>query len=384
MKIVEIETAWVSIPLPVPRGLSGGPIRASTDAVCRVTTHDGVRGIGESRGAPLDQICAVIDTVFKPLLLNQNPVETEYLWQKMYQSLLGSESPSHHWTRRTVLAAIAAVDLALWDIKGKQARLSVCQLLGGRPRPMPAYLSEGFYIEGQTLDEMVQEAAEAMKTGGYHALKIRIGRGTPEDSEMRVKAIRDGLGNAIDLMADVNQAWGVPTAIETCQRLEPYHLFWLEEPISVRRTPDCNPDRACGEIARATRIPLASGENYIDLVECRSLVEHGGIHYMQFDAVKNGGVTEFLKVAAFCQAHHIPMAPHHAPHFHVQLAAAVPNGFIVETFDNAKQHVAWPDLFPGFPEVKAGHMPVPDKPGWGMDIHDALIDRHGVKVHWKT
>ena len=117
-------------------------------------------------------------------------------------------------------------------------------------------------------------------------------------------------------------------------------------------------------------------------MECHSLVEHGGIQYMQFDAIKNGGVTEFLKVASVCQAYGIPMAPHHVAHFHVQLAAAVPNGLILEAFDNTKQHVAWPDLFPGFPEVKDGHISVPDKPGWGMEINDELIESHGVKVNW--
>ena len=172
MKIIDVETAWISMLLPTPRGLSGGPIRSSTDAVCRIRTDEGIHGIGESRGGPLDQICEVIDTALKPLLLNQNPVETEYLWQKMYQSLLLNGTETVHygkgvektkdWARRTILGAIAAVDLALWDIKGKLANLSICQLLGGHPLPVPAYLSEGFYIEGQTLDEMVQEVAEAM------------------------------------------------------------------------------------------------------------------------------------------------------------------------------------------------------------------------------
>lgn len=384
MKITDVESAWISMPLPVPRGLSGGPIRSSTDAVCRIRTDECIHGIGESRGGPLDQICQVIDTALKPILLNQNPLETEYLWQEMYRNLLGEgvKKPKD-WSRRTILGAIAAVDLALWDIKARSANLSICQLLGGHPHPMPAYLSEGFYIEGQTLDGMVREAGEAMEAGGFKALKIRIGRGEPKDSEARVKAIRDGLGDEIDLMADVNQAWDVEKSIETCKRLEDYNLFWLEEPIPVRRTSEYDPDRACGEIARTTSIPIASGENHIDLAECRSLVEHGGIRYMQFDAIKNGGVTEFLKVAAFCHAYDIPMAPHHVAHFHVQLAASVPNGFILEAFDNAKQHIAWPDLFPGFPEVENGHIPVPDKPGWGMEINDELIEKNGVKVHWK-
>lgn len=385
MNIVDVETAWISMVLPVSRGLSVSTVQSSTDAVCRITTDDGIHGIGESRGGPLDEMCEIIDTVLKPLLLKENPVETEYLWQKMYQSLLGEEAKNpKNWARRTILGAIGAVDLALWDIKGKMTSMSICQLLGGHPRPMPAYLSEGFYIEGQTMDEMVQEAADAMEAGGYSSLKIRIGRGRPEDSEARVKAIRDGLGEDIDLMADVNQAWDVKGSIEACKRLEDYNLFWLEEPIPVLRTPEYDPDKSCGEIADATSIPIASGENHIDLAECHSLTEYGGISYMQFDAIKNGGITEYLKVASVCQAHGIPMTPHHVAHFHIQLAAAVPNGLILETFDNAKQHIAWPDLFPGFPEVEDGHIKVPDRPGWGMEINDELIEKHGVKVHWRN
>lgn len=383
MRIAEVECAWVSIPLPVPRGLSGGPITSSTDAVCRITTADGLMGIGESRGGPLAEVCEIIDSVFRDLLIGEHAAETEYHWSRMERSLLGPDAPTTRWSRRTVLAAIAAVDLALWDIKAKAADLSICRLLGGRPRPIPAYLSEGFYIENQSLEAMVAEAEESMGQGGYNALKIRIGRGSPQDSEARVRAFRREFGSSITLMADVNQAWDVPTAIETCKRLEPYELYWLEEPVPVRRTDEYDPDTACGEIAHATTIPIASGENHIDLAECRSLVENGGIRFMQFDAIKNGGVTEFLKVASFCHAHGIPFAPHHVPHFHVQLVAAIPNGLVVETFPNDKQHVAWPHLFPGYPEVKGGHMDVPDRPGWGMEIDDAFVERHGVQVRWR-
>ncbi len=93
----------------------------------------------------------------------------------------------------------------------------------------------------------------------------------------------------------------------------------------------------------------ASGENHTTLAECRSLIEHAPLRFMQFDCLKNGGVTEFLRVASLSQAHGVALAPHHVPHFQVQLTAAMPNGYIVEVFDNAKQHVAWPDLFPGYP-----------------------------------
>lgn len=383
VRISHVETAWVQIELPEPRGLSGGSITHSTDALCRITAGD-IQGIGESRGSPLDQICELIDSVLRPLLIHEDATDTERLWSLMHDALLGPDAPSHGWAPRTVLAAIAAVDLSLWDIKAKAQGVSICKLLGGARGEVPAYLSEGFYIEGQTLDEMARECVEGLAAGGYSALKIRIGRDA-DDDVARVRAVRTAVGDQIDLMVDANQLWDLRQAAVTLSRLEEYNLFWFEEPASVRRPADDfeAPDRLAGQIAAMTGIPLASGENHTTLAECRSLVENAPLRYMQFDAVKNGGVSEFLRVASLCRKHDIPLAPHHAPHFHVQLAAAMPHGLIVETFDNAKQHVAWPHLFPGYPEVRGGAMCVPDGPGWGLSINDDFVKRHGVSVRWQ-
>ncbi len=387
MKIETVEVAYAAIPLPKGRGLSGGPITHSTDLVCRITTTDGVWGIGETRGSPLSDTARLLAEALAPMLLGEHAMETEYLWQKMHAALFPREVAVRGWDHlpqaRTRLSAIAAVDLALWVIKARAAGLSVCRLLGGHPHAVPAYLSEGFYIEGQSVSEMAEEAAAALAAGGYRALKIRIGR-DPEDDRARVRAVREAVGPDVALMVDVNQAWDLEKARRTLPLLEGFDLYWLEEPVRVRRGGEPDPDALCGEVAALTRIPIAAGENHTTLGECRSLVERGGIRFMQFDAIKNGGVTEFLKVAALCQAHDIPMAPHHVPHFHVHLAAAVPHGAWVETFENAKQHVAWPHLFDGFPVVRAGHMAPPEGGGWGMAVNEDFLSRHGVKVRWRA
>jgi L-alanine-DL-glutamate epimerase-like enolase superfamily enzyme len=385
MHVARIETAWIEMPLPMPRGLSIGPITHSIDAVCRITTSSGVQGIGESRGGPLAETCEIIDAVFKPKLLGRHAAETEHLWQLMHETLLGPEAPTHRWARRTVLGAIAAVDMALWDIKAKAAGLPLCQLLGGQPREVPAYYSDGFYTEGQSLDALAPECAEGLEAGGFRSLKMRIGR-DPDDDVARVRAVRRAIGPDTDLMVDINQAWDRAQAEATLPRLEEFGLYWLEEPTPVSRPADdyAAPDRLVGEIARGTSIPLASGENHISLAECRSLIENAPLRFMQFDAIKNGGVTEFLRVASLCRAYDVLLAPHHVPHFHVQLVAALSNALILEVFDNTKQHVAWPELFPGYPEVRNGAMRVPDRPGWGMSINDDLIEAHGVKVCWSA
>ncbi|MGH2371283.1 MAG: mandelate racemase/muconate lactonizing enzyme family protein, partial [Chloroflexota bacterium] len=358
MKIEDVEVAWIQLPLPMGRGLSGGPITSSTDLVCRISTADGVRGIGEARGAPLPVMAEIVNEGLRPLLIGEDAAATQYLWTKVEEALFGDDHPTRPkaWERRALLGAMAAVDLALWDVKARAAGLSVCRLLGGQPHPVPAYISSGFYVEGQSLAAMAQETLEELAARGFSATKIRVGRGEPEDSVARVRAVREAVGPDVKLMVDANQAWDTGEAIAHAHAIEPYNLTWLEEPLpspgrphrTTRQVKDW--DAETGRVAAHTAIPIASGENHVTLEECRDLVDQGHVRYVQFDCIKNGGVTEFVKVAAYAEAKGVLLAPHHVPHFHVQLAAAFPHAAWVEVFDNAKQHVAWPDLFPGYPE----------------------------------
>ena len=279
------------------------------------------------------------------------------------------------------------MDLALWDIKGKAAGMSVCELLGGRPHPVPAYIQKGFYVEGQTLSEMVDEAVKELEASGYRHLKMRAGRHGVEEARERVEAMRKALGDDVELMVDVNSAWELPEAIEGSRALEPYNLMWLEEPIP--RTPRTLPEEGydwnveLGKLGQETSIPLASGENHEGLLEFNELITKGKPKYVQLDVVKrSGGVSEWAKVVGICQANGILMAPHLAPHFHVHLVAAASNGFILECGDNARQHPSWPDLFPGWPETVDGYVGCPVGPEWGLTINDEMVKRQGVLVAW--
>jgi L-alanine-DL-glutamate epimerase-like enolase superfamily enzyme len=392
MKITDVEVAWIQLPLPIGRGLSGGPITASTDLVCRITTSDGLRGIGEARGAPLPVMAEIVDQGLRPLLVGEDGAATQYLWTKVEQALFGEDHPTRpaSWNRKALLGAMAAVDLALWDVKAKAAGMSVCRLLGGRPHPMPAYCSSGFYIEGQSIPEMAEETLTELNERGFRATKIRVGRGTPEDSVARVAAVREAVGPEVKIMVDANQAWDTGEAIAHAHAMEPYDLTWLEEPLSSpgrprRGTSEVRDwDAETGRVADHTAIPVASGENHVSLEECRDLVDKGKVRYMQFDAIKNGGLTELIKIAAYCEAHGVLLAPHHVPHFHVQMAAAFPHSAWVEAFDNGKQHVAWLDLFDGYPEVHEGHMECHDRPGWGLEVNDRFLQKRGTVVHWRS
>lgn len=395
LRIADVEVAWIQLPLPIGRGLSGGPITSSTDLVCRVTTTDGIEGIGEARGAPLPLMAEVVDQGLRPLLLGQDAAATQHLWTTARDTFLGDGSPPagprpQAWARNAVLGAMAAVDLALWEIKAKAAGLSVCRLLGGRPRPMPAYCSSGFFVEGQSLEAMAKEALDELRARGFRATKIRVGRGAPEESAARVRVVREAVGPDARIMVDANQAWTTDEAIAHARAMEPYDLTWLEEPLpspgrphrATKETRDW--DAETGVVGAHTAIPIASGENHVTLAECRDLVDKGNVRYVQFDCIKNGGITEFAKVAAYAEAKGVALAPHHVPHFHVQIAAAYPHTAWIEVFDNAKQHVTWLDLFPGYPEVRDGMIECRDTPGWGFELNEEFLRAKGTLVHWRT
>ena len=388
MKIKKVETAWIAIPCKEPQGMSTGDIKASSDAVVRITTDEGLYGIGEARGASLPEICKVISEEYAPMLIGEDPRATQYLWDKIHNYKLAAMRPPDWAPMRPYQAAQAAVDLALWDIKAKAAGQSVCELLGGKPRPVLAYLSKAFYVEGQSMEAMCDEAVEELARDGYTYMKMRAGRFGKDDAVKRVKAVREAVGPDMKIGLDINQAFDYDTALATVKELEQFDLMWYEEPLPRRPKggdagkQDYDWDVYLGRIAGQTSIPMSAGENHYTLSDCESLVSRGRIKYMQFDITKNGGLTEWLKVAALCQAKGVLLAPHHVPHFHIMPSAAMPHTFIVECYDNKRQHPAWPYLFDGFPEVKGGYMQCPEGPGWGMDINEPFLRKHGVAVAW--
>ena len=388
MKLTNVETAWMHIPSPRPQGVSGGQLRQSSDAICRITTSDGIRGVGEGRGAPLDEICRIVDQVFRPLLEGENPLHTQYLWDKCYHATHDADGTvKARYEVGSVRGALCAVDIALWDIKAQAAGMSVCELLGGKPHPVPAYIQKGFYVDGQTLEDMTDEALQVLEAGGYRYLKMRVGRNGIQEAVDRVEAMRRALGDEVGLMVDVNQAWEPADALEGARALEPFDLVWLEEPIRRHRHDASEPvydwNEEMGKLSQQTAIPLAAGENHNGLCEFYQLATKGGIRYMQVDVAKqSGGVSEWVKVVGMCQAAGILMAPHLVPQFHVHLVAAASNGFIVECGDDELQHPSWPDLFHGWPRVTDGHVACPTEPGWGLTINEAMLRKHATVVRW--
>ena len=189
--------------------------------------------------------------------------------------------------------------LPLWDIKGKAANLPVYKLLGGYDNSVPCYVTGGYYQDGKSVSDLVNEC-ETYVDMGYEAIKLKIGHVSLAEDYERVSSVRSAVGPGIHLMVDVNEGWDVNTAITGARMLEPLNIRWLEEPVHWYDRVD-----GLGKVVASTSIPIASGENAVTRWDARDLIHHGGVKVMQYDSTRNGGITECLRIAGLCAAENV-------------------------------------------------------------------------------
>ena len=389
MKITDIEAIALVWPPPEKHFWTAlRPIGRVNELLVRVYTDDGIVGIGEAHGAGMGfpgiyretadgaieaaGASNLVVEVLKPLLVGEDPLDNERLWEKMFRLNHQVGWASAGWGRPQVLTAIAGVDIALWDIKGKAANLPVYKLLGGARNTVPCYVTGGYYQDGKTVSDLVHEC-ETYADMGYRAIKLKIGHVSVEEDVERVRAVRESLGPDMDLMLDVNEGYDVPTAIRAARLLEPYEIRWLEEPVHWY-------DRieGLGKVAESTTIPIASGENAQHRWDARDLINRGGVKVMQFDCTRNSGITECLKIAGMCAMNNVRLAPHHDPQVHGHLVAGLEVGEIVETFPTADRDPIWEELFTVRPEIRNSEMTLLDRPGWGIELDEDALRARGV------
>ena len=389
MKITDVEAIALVWPAPDREYWTAlRPIGRVSELLVRVHTDAGYYGIGEAHGAGqgfagiyrqdsdgaihADGASRAVVDLLKPMLLGRDPVDHERLWEDMFGLCHQIGWAASGFGRPQILTALAAVDIALWDIKGKAADMPVYKLLGGHSNTAPCYVTGGYYQEGKSTRDLVQEC-ESYVDMGYEAIKLKIGHVSLAEDYERVSAVRSSVGDGIDIMVDVNEGWDVDTAIRGARMLEPLNLRWLEEPVHWY-------DRVegLGKVAASTTIPIASGENAVTRWDARDLIRRGGVRVMQYDSTRNGGVTECLRIAGLCAAEHVRLAPHHDPQVHGHLVAGLAVGEICETFPSADRDPIWEELFTDRPEIVAGKITLSDRPGWGIELDERTLERRGT------
>lgn len=366
MKIIDVKLIPLRYPLKEPIRLAWGEMTHRQFALIQIETDEGITGIGEtSVNFPVWSIVerkATVEQGIKPLLLGEDPLCIERLWEKMYRSLIRL---GLLWGKGAIMQAISGADIALWDIAGKALGAPVFRLLGGLYQERIKLYATGF-----SLKEPAEGAARCVEQG-YRAVKLRIGFDPERDVE-NVRAVREAIGDDVQLMVDANMAWDRRLAIDMAERLEEFNLYWLEEPVR------CDDLEGMAAVAAATKTPIAAGENAFGRRDFKALLTARAADIIMPDVTRSGGLTECRKICSLASAWGISYSPHHygsdvgfAASLH--LLASTPGGLIM--LRDVSPTLLREEVLLEPLKIEGGYAEVPQGPGLGVELNEEIISR---------
>lgn len=329
---------------------------------CQIETDEGVTGLG---GPTTDEQAFVIRHEIAPLLVGQDPLATERIWDMVYRSLV-------HGRKGASMMALSVVDCALWDLKGKWVDVPVYKLLGGPVREsVLAYASMlGYSIEPEKAAERAREVVDQ----GYRAMKwfFRMGptdgfRGIEKNVEL-VRTLRESVGADVDIMLDCWMSWDVPYTLAMAEQLLPYQPRWLEEPVLPDKVPQYT------EIRARSVVPIAGGEHEYTRWGIKALLDARAVDVLQPDIYWAGGISEMVKICALASAYDIPVVPHgHSAPATLHLIASQP----VTLCPLLEYLVKWNTIHQFFlkepVKPENGQVRLPTSPGLGMALDEEKV-----------
>jgi L-alanine-DL-glutamate epimerase-like enolase superfamily enzyme len=357
--------SWLRFPAASHRVL---PRQGQFATIVKITTESGLVGIGECYGLPSPEVTATVVTrILAPLILGQDALASTRLWETMYQ---GQAAGGH--TRGFYLEAIAGIDLALWDIRGKTAGVPVHRLMGGPIRErIPCYASPVPLRE--TPDESADHARSYVDAG-FRALKVKIGRG-PRTDRAHLVAVRDAVGDDVDILTDANCAYSLDVATDVGRALRDTGVRWFEEPLHITDLDDL------AELRRRTGLSIVTGETSFTRFDLRDYLQRHAVDVYMPNVARSGGFTESLRIAALASAFGVDIAPHGVGSgvslaAALQLCAAVPN---LRTYEyNRLPNALREQLLIDPPRFDNGELVVPTGPGLGVELDADVVDRFTV------
>ncbi len=335
-----------------------------------IRTDSGLSGYGYT-GTHAHRECDLLITecisnVYAPLLLGAPVHDVPALWKKVYHF------PPAQWVGRAGITqlALAAVDIALWDLKAKAAGLPLWQLMGGNgPKRIEAYNTDGGWLS-LSKEQLVDNCRRSVEEQGFHGVKVKVGLPSAHEDIERVQAVRRAIGPGVRLMVDANGCCDLSSAIELGRHFEEFDIGWFEEPLWYE---DVEGHR---RLAQSIRTPIALGEQLYSLDAFAVFVLAGAVHFPQPDATRLGGISEWWRVADLAHAHGLPVAPHVGDmmQVHLQLALAHPSCAILE-------YIPWTlQCFREAVKVIDGQFVPPELAGAGTELRSDAIDRFGVRL----
>jgi L-alanine-DL-glutamate epimerase-like enolase superfamily enzyme len=366
--ISSVSVCVARVPLDTVTSFATRTVSARDYCLVKVRSVDGVEGIGfcyvGSAGGNLAKVA--VEELLAKKLIGQESLRVEGLWQEMYQeSLLQGRAGS-------VMRAISILDIALWDLNARAAELPLYRYLGAYVTDrVPAYASGGYYVAGKTPKMLGQEMAAYVKAG-FKAVKMKVGRLSPAEEEVRVREAREAIGPDIVLTLDANNAWNdLPAALQYVRRWEKYDPYWLEEPFG----PDDIDNHA--KLARLTPIVVATGEIAYGRWYHKELLDKRGAEILQTDCCVCGGITEWKRIAATAASYGVTVSPHWFHDVHAHLVAATPNARYVEFFPD-DQVLNFRRLIDNQLKHKDGDLILHQEPGLGFGFDEKAVKKYAL------
>jgi L-alanine-DL-glutamate epimerase-like enolase superfamily enzyme len=339
----------------------------SGGVVLRLKTNSNVTGWGYvSFGAEIGGPRVVEDIMqgmLKPVLIGQDPTLSKKLRHEMWRAT------EYSGTSGLVTCAMAAVDMALWDIVGKVAKMPVFRLLGGYRSSLPTYDMCGWYYDNDDDLSQFQKQIQSALEEGFQAVKIKVGRFTLDDDVKRIKAAQALLGKDRRLMVDANQKFSFTDALDRGRVYQELGCFWYEEPMMPHEV------KEFGALASELDIRIATGENLYGKYQFLDLLRAGGADVVQPDNRRAGGVSEWMEIGAIADAFNVELASHGGGPTNMHMLLAMPNAIYMESgsLKNDTAHVETLRLV-------NGEIPAPEDPGMGNELRREYIDKYKVRA----
>jgi galactonate dehydratase len=373
-------------------GVRGYPVKVGhrNQFIVTIETDEGITGVGEGGISGRELAMQGMLEHFSGFLIGEDPRRIEHLWQTMYRG-------AYFEGGKITAATLSAVDIALWDILGKALGVPVYQLLGGASRERVQCFASPGVLNGPDCVERARELADS----GWRFLRFVPGMGDTGWSDDHddlyepfesialavhwLGEIRRALGSSVELSIDFHHRLSVAEAALFCQRVEPLHLHFVEEPIRAESA------EAYRQLRNMTRVPFAIGEEFSSKWAFAPFIEQGLLNYARLDVSNVGGLTEAKKVAGWCEAHYIDVMPHNplgpvTTAATIHLGAAIPN-FAQLEYQHRLAAAYPPDLFPVMPALDGDCFPLPTAPGLGVEFDPQAAEHYAFErweaPHWK-
>ena len=359
MKITRVAVSVVRVPVEPPYTAGGRLVDANWHVLARVTTAGGVDGIGYIV-YPRPDLMTAIGSAARELgenLVGMSVLEPEAAWERLARrgDWIGPGGLLH--------AALAPLDIAVWDAHGKTLGQPLYRLLGGYRDRVPAYGSDNLWVSLSAAE--LAASAKQHVADGFDAVKLRIGgEPTAEAEAERVRAVREAVGPRVKIMVDAVESWSLVYARRAGRVLQEAGIAWLEDPVHHHDV------TGLAELRRRLDVPIAAGEHLYSLDAFRTLLDARAVDVAIIDLARAGGVTPWRRIAALAHAHHVPVCGHVVPEVQVHLLAAVANGYLVEYVPRSER------ILKSMPRREGSMLVAPSTPGLGLELDEAAVRRY--------